>query len=247
MTLPEPDRFEITPNVVGRTIQHFCAQRLAAAPPRYLAVHPTRYTESRCCHEAVAAQIEREGGAARLGWLIREQPGMYLTADFHAVWENDDGIAVDVTPSRAGDSRSLFADDDGPFPVHDMKMRRSTHFLRTFRTKTYGDYALEAAGFEGIERNRHLPTDDDQAGVDDATTQGDPDCPLATAIDDFIMLSVCQNSMLVSTGDELTCKDPAAYDLVSRTRSKYRAEMMRLWGQNLIRKADAQFLFDGAV
>lgn len=83
----EPDRLEFTPKSMGRTIQQFCAKRLNAANPRYLPVRPTRYSASKFCHQTVVAQIEREGGAARFGWLIRERPGMYLTVDTYAVLE----------------------------------------------------------------------------------------------------------------------------------------------------------------
>jgi hypothetical protein len=86
-----------------------------------------------------------------------------------------------------------------------------------------------------------------QPGVDDWTAADDQDNPLASAIDDFIMMSVCQNAMLAMTANGPVCKDPDAYHLVSRTRSECQKEMLRLWGHNLIRQADAQFLFDGAV
>jgi hypothetical protein len=244
----EWDRFEITPNAVGRTIQQFCMHRLGAANPRYLPVHPSPYTTSRCCHQTVAAQIERNGGNAKSGWLIREQPGMYLTADVYVVWEGADGGIVNVTPNELGESRILFA-KDGSCSADELNARPSTHFLRTFRPKTYGDYALESAGLSDTEPGQFLSRDGGQSGVDDWTVHDDQDGPLAIAIDDYVVMSVAQNALLVMTADGLVCKDPAAYDLVSRTRAECRKEMMRLWGHNLVRRADAQFLFgsNGAI
>jgi hypothetical protein len=237
---------EVTPNAVGRTIQQFCEKRLDAAQPLYLAVRPTRYTASKYCHQTVAAQIEQEGGAARCGWLIREHPGIYLTARSYAVWESNEGDLIDVTPNGLGAPRILFADHTSSQPLVST-MRHDTHFLRTFRPKTYGDYALEAAVSGQGGPGQHGSADDGQPGVDDWTAQDDQDDPLAIAIDDFIMMSVCQNALLTMATDGPVCKDPRAYELVSRTLSQCQKEMMRLWGQSIIRKADAQFLFDGAV
>ncbi|SDO48648.1 hypothetical protein SAMN05444050_4254 [Afipia sp. GAS231] len=237
---------EVTPNALGRTIKQFCEIRLNAAQPRYLPVRPTRYTASEYCHQAVAAQIEQEGGAARFGWIIREHPGLYLTARSYAVWEDTGGNLVDVTPNGIGQPRILFAVHTGSQPA-DSTMRHGTHFLRTFRPKTYGDYALEAAVSGAGESSQHANTDDGQPGVDDWTMQDDQEDPLAIAIDDFLMMSVCRNALITMTADGPVCNDPTAYELVSRTRSQCQKEMMRLWGHSLIRKADAQFLFDSAV
>ena len=87
----QPYRFEVTPSAVSRSVEQFCPKKLIAARPRYLPVEPTRYTASQYCHHTVAAQIQRKGGSARFGWIIREQPGTYLTADSYAVWASADG------------------------------------------------------------------------------------------------------------------------------------------------------------
>jgi hypothetical protein len=44
--------------------------------------------------------------------------------------------------------------------------------------------------------------------VDDWTVHDDQDNPLAIAIDDFIMMSISQNALLVMTANGLACKDP---------------------------------------
>ena len=173
-----------------------------------------------------------------MGWLIREQSGMYLTADTYAVWEGSDGSIVNVIPNKLGESRILCAEAGSC--LMEVTTRPSTHFLRTFQPKTYGDYALEAACFDGGETQQILSWDDDRTVEDD---------PLVIAIDDYVMMTVSHNALLAMTADGMTCKDPAAYDLVSQIRSECRKKMMRLWGHILIRKADAQFLFgsNGAV
>jgi hypothetical protein len=237
----EPDRFEVTPKDMTRTIEQFCAKTLKAGHPRYLSVQPTRYTASEYCHQAVAAQMQQEGGAGRFGWIIREQPGMYLTADSYAVWASADGNIVDVTPSRTGESRILFADS----PALDFTDRPTTHYLRTYRPKTYGDYAL--AMIERGGGGQHSSSDNGQPRIEDRTAQDHQNDPLAIAIDSFITASICPNALLAATTNGAVCKDPDAYDLASRTRSESRKDMMRLWGHSLIRKADAHFLFEGAV
>ena len=69
--------------------------------------------------DGVRARIEADGGAIRFGWRFRDWPGVLLTAEYHAVWEQPDGALVDITPAITEDSESLFAPDDTEPPPGD--------------------------------------------------------------------------------------------------------------------------------
>lgn len=44
----------------------------------------------------VADKVAADGGRCVFGWAIWEFPGVLIEAEFHAVWEGDDGTQLDV-------------------------------------------------------------------------------------------------------------------------------------------------------
>jgi uncharacterized protein YecA (UPF0149 family) len=54
------------------------------------------------------AHVARRGGRAQFGWLLRELPGWFLEAEFHAVWAAPDGRLVYITPKPSGERVVLF-------------------------------------------------------------------------------------------------------------------------------------------
>ena len=63
------------------------------------------------CFETVERRVAEKGGEACFGWAIWEWPGLFLEAEFYAVWRDIHGKLHDITP-RPGDSRSvLFLQD----------------------------------------------------------------------------------------------------------------------------------------
>lgn len=50
------------------------------------------------CFSIVPKQIAAHGGSQLTGWAIWEVPGIYIEAEFHAVWQRPDGQIVDITP-----------------------------------------------------------------------------------------------------------------------------------------------------
>ena len=86
----------------------------------------------------------------------------------------------------------MFADDMSS-PAKNFAGLPSTHFLRNYRPKTYGDYALDIINRSG--RGQHRPSDDDQPRIDDRTAQDCQNDPLAIAIDGFITASICLNGL----------------------------------------------------
>lgn len=45
------------------------------------------------------------------GWIIWEDPGLLVEAEFHVVWADPGGNLVDVTPKPDGEQRILFVRD----------------------------------------------------------------------------------------------------------------------------------------
>ena len=66
--------------------------------------------------DGVRARIEIDGGAIRFGWRLWEWPGILLTAERHAVWEEPGGTLVDIGPAVTDDAVTLFAPDASEHP-----------------------------------------------------------------------------------------------------------------------------------
>lgn len=98
-----------TPPALTDDIASFCRQ-LSSEAPVYLEITPGSDATMALCYANVAAIQERQGGNRVFGWLIWELPGIYLTAEHHAVFEHD-GSLIDVTPQMHGEKRVLFLPD----------------------------------------------------------------------------------------------------------------------------------------
>ena len=63
------------------------------------------------CFENVRLTIEERGGRSVHGWLVWRWPRVFVEAEFHCVWQSEDGDLHDVTPRPDGDMRVLFVAD----------------------------------------------------------------------------------------------------------------------------------------
>lgn len=62
------------------------------------------------CHVSVKHIVQNERGRRIHGWAIWQFDN-FVVAEFHSVWENPDGVLVDITPPKWGASRVLFVAD----------------------------------------------------------------------------------------------------------------------------------------
>src|SRR3954453_22543901 len=89
------------PKRIAPEIETFCAAINGDSEPVYLPVTPTPTAEPARCFRNVNEACQEAGGTLHFGWLIWEMPGVYLTAEHHAVVERD-GRLIDVTPQVHG-------------------------------------------------------------------------------------------------------------------------------------------------
>ncbi len=71
--------------------------------------------QASMCYWNVEVKVAEQGGAMRVGWLLRMLPGAYLCAEHHAVWEMPNGQLLDVTKpgaSSPGTRASLFLPEE---------------------------------------------------------------------------------------------------------------------------------------
>jgi hypothetical protein len=104
--------FEATPARLSAFVESFCAS-LSDADPQWIPVIAIPGAEPGKFVKNVAAKIERSGGSVEQGWAIWENPGISISASFHAVWVSPKGELFDVTPDPHNASRILFVADRG--------------------------------------------------------------------------------------------------------------------------------------
>jgi len=95
------------PKRISPAIRDFC-KKLGATAPVYVDMTSASDSLYARCFLNVANHIADHGGEMQTGWAIWELPGVYLTAERHAVVKLGDRF-IDVTPQPDGQRRCLFA------------------------------------------------------------------------------------------------------------------------------------------
>ena len=98
----------VTPAEFGRELANLCAILVADTQPIYVSVRPESGTPINECFPLVDVAVSRFGGAKLLGWSLWEFPGVFVEAEFHAVWESPNGELIDIAPKNRPVERILF-------------------------------------------------------------------------------------------------------------------------------------------
>ncbi len=103
------------PNTVPRSLSsallEFCAS-IAPAEPVFIPSVPIKRAMTSFCFDNVAQKVREKGGSITYGWAIWHMPGLYFEAEHHAVWRNNLGNLIDVSPQLGGRKRLLFLSDE---------------------------------------------------------------------------------------------------------------------------------------
>ena len=100
-----------TPKRISPEILTFCLDEIGVRQPTFIPVIPTFDSAHGMCYDNALTEVERNGGEVVIGWLIWELPGLYLTAERHAVVKREDRLR-DVTPTILGERKVLFVPTD---------------------------------------------------------------------------------------------------------------------------------------
>jgi hypothetical protein len=103
----------VTPAAISESIYKLCDEVSPGLVPEYVEVVPDRDASMNECFPNVTAKVEREGGAMLIGWSIWESPGLFVEAEFHAVWRSPEGALIDITPKPARSDNILFLPQPG--------------------------------------------------------------------------------------------------------------------------------------
>lgn len=103
----------ITPDALSEPIIRLCAEISTGLTPLYVEVSAFAGATLNNCFPNVERKIAIDGGVMIIGWSIWESPGLFVEAEFHAVWQSPSGCLVDITPKSTSSSRILFLPQPG--------------------------------------------------------------------------------------------------------------------------------------
>ena len=92
-------------------VRELCNRLCPGVVPVVLPLVRLAHARPLDCFSAVQRHRRAHGGEAVHGWQLWRWDGLFLEAEFHAVWRARDGRLRDITPKRAPVERSLFLPD----------------------------------------------------------------------------------------------------------------------------------------
>jgi|JI8StandDraft_1071087.scaffolds.fasta_scaffold33009_2 hypothetical protein len=98
----------VTPAEICRELAGLCAELVANVQPVYVPVRPESGMPANECFPLVDRTVAKHGGSRSLGWSLWEFPGVFVEAEFHAVWKSPNGELIDVTPKNRPVENVLF-------------------------------------------------------------------------------------------------------------------------------------------
>jgi len=103
----------VTPAEISPKLQELIDELVPGSEPIYVEVNPLEGAPMNECFLIVEEQISAHGGKSRVGWTLWELPGLFVEAEFHAVWENEKGDLIDITPKSSPTKNILFLEEPG--------------------------------------------------------------------------------------------------------------------------------------
>mgnify|MGYP001589659239 CR=1 FL=1 len=100
------------PAEIDDEVRAFATSLVPGGTPIFIRVKPPAFARLYDCYRNATRTAQLVGGSMLLGWDISEDTDQLLfQAVFHAVWQSLQGEIIDVTPSEAGFTQTLFVPD----------------------------------------------------------------------------------------------------------------------------------------
>jgi hypothetical protein len=92
-------------------VRSFCERVVSGGVPVWVECCPLAGQPTNECFAIVEQQVAAHGGQQLTGWAVWELPGVFIEAEFHAVWQPPNGPLRCITPRGPGFARILFVAD----------------------------------------------------------------------------------------------------------------------------------------
>jgi len=100
-----------TPSEITPEIDAFCRQLDPTAKPVWVPVRPAPGTSPGEDFASLKSHVASHAGRIQFGWILWENSGWFLEAEFHGIWVSPGGEPSDVLPRSDGSTRLLFLPD----------------------------------------------------------------------------------------------------------------------------------------
>jgi len=101
-----------TPEKITERILKFCREKIdPTTKPVFLKLVPVENCRFGDCFGNAENYMRNNGGSVQYGWILWEIPNSFIEAEFHAVWVNNEGEYIDITPKLDGEKEILFLPD----------------------------------------------------------------------------------------------------------------------------------------
>lgn len=98
----------VTPAEIGPALSSLCDLLAPDTSPFYVDVVPLHNAPANECFSVVETYVGHQGGVRVLGWSLSEMPGLFVEAEFHAVWRSSNGDYLDIAPKLHPTERIFF-------------------------------------------------------------------------------------------------------------------------------------------
>jgi len=78
-------------------VRKFCSS-IATKDPVCVKCEPQASEDENECFQLVQEKVDESGGKMVTGWAIWEKPGVFIEAEFHAVWVTPESEYIDLNP-----------------------------------------------------------------------------------------------------------------------------------------------------
>lgn len=98
-------------NPSDQYVLDFCAEIVPNSTPLLVICKSLPHAPEKECFPLVEDYIHENGGSSEIGWAIWELSGVFIEAEFHAVWKSPDGQYLDIVPRSRQFEQILFLPD----------------------------------------------------------------------------------------------------------------------------------------
>lgn len=98
----------LTPHINSGSVNEIVKIINSGTEPIYISSRPIEEGPENECFPIVDSYIAQHGGTRVLGWALWELPGIFIEAEFHAVWQSPDGNFIDLVPRNDKTINILF-------------------------------------------------------------------------------------------------------------------------------------------
>lgn len=107
----KPHKTPLTPYSESNSVKSLLSKMNASSQPIYVKSIPNQMDIENECFPLVDKYISDHGGERVLGWAIWELPGLFIEAEFHAIWKAPTGELIDLNTRPLKTEKILFLPD----------------------------------------------------------------------------------------------------------------------------------------